>query len=364
MKKLGFGFMRLPLLDGNNQTSFDKKQIIEMVDTFIENGFTYFDTAYVYHNGESETLLKEVLVDRYPRDKFLLATKLPTFSLKEESDLQRIFDEQLTKCGVDYFDYYLLHCLNKDNFATCNRLGAFEFATEQKKLGKIKKLGFSFHDSAEMLDEILAAQPEMEFVQLQINYLDWENDGVQARKCYEVAAKYGKEVIVMEPVKGGSLANVPPKASELFNKADADLSVASWAIRFAASLDKVITVLSGMSNIEQLNDNVSYMKDFKPLTEDEVKMCFEVAEIISNKDVIPCTACRYCVEGCPMSIPIPDIFGLKNKKVKNEISDDDFKSQYESMEGGKAGDCIGCGQCESHCPQHIDIINFLKTIAE
>ncbi len=364
MKKLGFGFMRLPLLDGNDQTSFDKKQICEMVDTFIEKGFTYFDTAYVYHNGVSESLLKEVLVERYPRDKFLLATKLPTFSLKEKADVKRIFEEQLEKCGVEYFDYYLLHCLNKDNFATCNRLDAFDFVVEQKKLGKIKKVGFSFHDSAEMLDEILTAHPEMEFVQLQINYLDWESYNVQSRKCYEVAVKHGKEIIVMEPVKGGALANVPAKAEELMKSSNSELSVASWAIRFAASLDNVIVVLSGMSNSCQLNDNVSYMEDFIPLTVDENKMCFEIAEIINNKDVISCTACRYCVEGCPMNISIPEIFALKNRKVKNEISEEDFKSSYENMDGGKAGDCIGCGQCEEHCPQHLDIINILKTITE
>lgn len=356
MKKLGFGFMRLPLLDGNDQKSFDKEQICKMTDSFMAQGFTYFDTAYMYHDGASESLVKEVLVGRHPRDSFLLATKLPTMFLKEKEDMERIWNEQLERTGAGYFDYYLLHCLDKGNYATATRLDAFDFVMKKKAEGKIRRVGFSYHDNAELLDEILTAHPEMEFVQLQINYLDWEDKNVQSRKCYEVARKHGKDIIIMEPVKGGTLANLPPKAAELLKSAEPEMSVPSWAIRFAASLDGVICVLSGMSNMQQLMDNTGYMKDFKPLNDEEVKLTFKAADIINGKNSIPCTACRYCVEGCPMNIPIPDIFRLSNSDSDNK------KEMYNELtkEQGKASDCIECGQCEGHCPQHLEIIKLLK----
>lgn len=361
MKKLGFGFMRLPLLDGNDQKSFDKEQICRMVDHFLAQGFTYFDTAYMYHDGHSERVIKEVLVDRHPRDSYMMATKLPTMMLKEKEDMERIFNEQLEKTGAGYFDYYLLHCLNKDNYATCNRLGAFEFAQQKKADGTIRRLGFSYHDNAELLDEILTAHPEMEFVQLQINYLDWEDGGVQSRKCFEVARKHGKDIIVMEPVKGGTLANLPAKAEELLKAKEPAMSAASWAVRFAASCEGVICVLSGMSNMQQLEDNTGYMAEFKPLTAEETALCFKAADIINGKVAIPCTACRYCVEGCPMNIPIPEYFALFNKG-----SGEEQKKEYAelSAKGGKASDCIACGQCEGHCPQHIGIIEQLKSVAK
>ncbi len=367
MKKLGFGCMRLPLLNGNDHKSFDKEQIFKMVDTYMEKGFTYFDTAYMYHAGASENMVKEAVVDRYPRDSFQLATKLPTMMLKEEEDSPRIFAEQLQKCGVQFFDYYLLHCLTKDNYEICNRLGVFEFANEKKREGAIKKLGFSYHDNAQLLDEILTAHPEMEFVQLQINYLDWENDWVQSRKCYEVAVKHGKDVIVMEPVKGGALADVPKRAEVLLKEKEPQMSVASWAIRFAASLDKVFMVLSGMSNIDQLNDNTSYMEDFKPLTKEETELCFKVADIINATISVPCTACRYCVDDCPMTIAIPEYFALLNAQQRG---DDETaiqkKKEYDELitSYGAASSCIGCKQCEEHCPQHIDITKFLGIVAE
>ncbi len=360
MKKLGFGLMRLPLLDGNDQKSFDKEQICLMVDSFLEQGFTYFDTAYMYHDGASENVIKEVLVDRYPRDSFMLATKLPTMSLNEVEDMERIFNEQLQKTGAGYFDYYLLHCLTKDYYATATRLGAFDFVMKKKQEGKVGRIGFSYHDNAELLDEILTAHPEVEFVQLQINYLDWEDNGVQSRKCYEVARKHGKDIIVMEPVKGGTLANLPPRAEKLLRDKEPQMSAASWAVRFAASCEGVILVLSGMSNIQQLTDNTGYMADFKPLTEEETKLVFRAADIINSAVSIPCTSCRYCVEGCPMNIPIPEYFALYNAEKQGEAKD-----SYENVGKGlgKASDCIACGQCEGHCPQHLEIIKFLRDVA-
>lgn len=367
MKKLGFGLMRLPLLDGNDHKSFDKEQIFKMVDSFMEKGFTYFDTAYMYHAGASENMVKEAVVDRYPRDSFQLATKLPTMMLKEVEDSPRIFNEQLEKCGVKYFDYYLLHCLTKDNYEICNRLGVFQFALQKKEEGFIKKLGFSYHDNAELLDEILTAHPEMEFVQLQINYLDWENDWVQSRKCYEVAVKHNKDVIVMEPVKGGALADVPKRAEVLLKEKEPDMSVASWAVRYAASLDKVFMVLSGMSNIDQLNDNIGYMDNFKPLTENEIALCFKVADVINSTISVPCTACRYCVDDCPMTIAIPEYFALLNAQQRgDDQTATEKKKEYEEIitNHGAASSCIGCKQCEEHCPQHIDITKFLGIVAE
>ncbi|MCD7741465.1 MAG: aldo/keto reductase [Ruminococcus sp.] len=358
--------MRLPLLDGSDQKSFDKEQLCKMVDTFLERGFTYFDTAYMYHEGYSERVIKEVLVERHKRDEYTLATKLPTMMLKEANDMERIFNEQLDRTGVDYFDYYLLHCLNKDNYATSERLGAFEFVSDKKAQGKVKCMGFSFHDTPELLDQILTEHPETEFVQLQINYLDWESESVQSRRCYEIARKHGKKIVIMEPVKGGALANVPPKAEKLLKDSLPNMSVSSWAIRFAAGLDDVMTVLSGMSNKQQLLDNTDYMQDFKPLSESEIQKCMMVADIINDMNNVPCTACRYCVEGCPMNIAIPEYFAMYNSAKKESWGIDKQKKDYSELNNtrGKASDCVECGQCEEHCPQHINIIERLKVVAE
>lgn len=305
MKKLGFGMMRLPLLDEKDPKKIDFEQTCKMVDSFLEQGFTYIDTAYMYHDYESERMVKKALVDRHPRESYQLATKLPTMMIKTKEDQERIFNEQLEKCGVEYFDYYLMHCLNKENYATVQKLESFSFALQKKAEGKIKKIGFSFHDNAELLEKILKEHPEVEFVQIQLNYLDWENENVQSGRCYEICEKYDKPVIVMEPVKGGTLAKVPERAKQLMQEYNKDATPASWAVRYAASQKNVFMVLSGMSNMEQLLDNTSYMKDFIPLNQEEREILEKVTEIINSNVEVPCTGCQYCVEGCPKKIPIP-----------------------------------------------------------
>lgn len=365
-KKLGFGLMRMPLIDPNKPKTVDINHVCQMVDTFLERGFTYFDTAYMYHSFKSEKITKEVLVDRHPRDSYTLTTKLPIMFLKSEEDNQRIFDEQLEKCGVDYFDYYLLHNLGVDHYDMAKRFKSFEFVSKLKAEGKVKHIGFSFHDSAELLDEILTEHPEMEFVQLQINYIDWENESIQSRKCYEIARKHNKPVIVMEPIKGGSLIDIPKEAQEILKNDQPNMSMASWAIRFAASHEGIMMVLSGMSSLEQLIDNTSYMSDFKAMTDHEFKLIDDVVEIIKKSIAIPCTGCQYCVDGCPKHIPIPKYFTLYNadkQSLNKGFSTQQMYYENTAATHGKASDCIGCKQCEKSCPQHLPIVEHLKTIA-
>ena len=366
MKKLGFGMMRLPLLNEEDKKSIDKKTVCQMVDTFMERGFTYFDTAYMYHEYESERAMKDVLVTRKDRDSYTLASKLPVMQLKEKEDMERIFNEQREKCGVEYFDYYLLHALDAEHYKTVRRLDCFGFAMQKKAEGKVKHVGFSFHDSAEVLDQILTEHPEAEFVQLQLNYLDWEDEKVQSRKCYETAVKHGKKVVVMEPVKGGTLAKLPKKAEDVLKALHPDWSAASWAIRFVASLENVMVVLSGMSTPEQMDDNTAYMKKFEPLTEKEKQVLLgEVVDSIHEAAKIPCTACRYCVEGCPMNIAIPEYFALYNDEITDKGNPEHAKRYAElTKEHGKASDCVECGQCEGACPQHLPAITWLKKVAE
>ena len=368
MKKLGFGMMRLPMPDAKVQDRVDMPQVCSMVDTFMERGFTYFDTAYMYHGGQSEHVVREAVVERHPRESFTVADKMPVMRLKDSTaeEQAQIFDEQLQKCGVEYFDYYLLHNLNRNDYPTAQRLNTFEFLLGKKAEGKIRHLGFSFHDKADILDQILTDHPEVEFVQLQLNYLDWEDERVQSRKCYEVVVKHGKKVVVMEPVKGGRLANVPREVEEMMKAAHPDWTPASWAIRFAASLEHVMMVLSGMSNTEQLLDNTSYMQNFSPLTAEEVKLLEKAAEIISAMPAIPCTACRYCVDGCPRDIQIPDFFMLYNEdQMILRQGGSANKEQYRKIaEGhGFASACVDCKQCESACPQHLNVTNFLQRVA-
>ena len=360
IKKLGFGLMRLPM----NGDEIDMDQTKKMVDTFMSKGFTYFDTAYVYIGGKSEVALKEAVVDRYPRDSFQCATKLPLWDQKSREELQEILDTSLQRAGLEYYDFYLLHAMSAERAQKADELRAWDFMKQVKAQGKAKHIGFSFHDSAEALEDILKNHPEMEFVQLQINYADWESDSVQSRKCYEVARKYNKPVIIMEPVKGGSLATMTPEVQKLFKDANPDASIPSWAIRYCASLEGIITVLSGMSNEEQLNDNVSYMEDFQPLTDSERQVVAKAVEILNNTPTIPCTACKYCVDGCPQKINIPGVFSaMNNFTLYNNLPGAKGSYQNAVKDGGKAGDCIQCGNCEAHCPQHIQIIEELKKAA-
>lgn len=364
MKKLGFGTMRMPLNTPDCPTDVDLAQVCRMVDSFLEQGFTYFDTAYMYHKYESERVVKKALVDRYPRDRYVLADKLPLSHLKQESDMARFFEEQLEKCGVEYFDYYLLHNVSRAYYEAAEKFGAFRFAAQKKAEGKIRKLGFSFHADAELLEQILQAHPEVEFVQLQLNYIDWDSLSIQSRMCYEICRKYGKEVIVMEPVKGGILANVPEAAAQLMHRHAPEMSPASWAIRFAASLDGVIMVLSGMSTMEQLLDNTSYMKDFRPLDETEQEIVRQVTNIINSSIAVACTGCQYCVEGCPKSIPIPRYFALYNqyKLFADGSNSKGYYANYKTTHG-LAKDCISCRKCETICPQHLNISGLMKDVS-
>ena len=367
MKKLGFGFMRLPLIDKDDATSVDMDLLCKMVDKFMERGFTYFDTAYVYHKQQSEIYLKKALVERYPRDSFTIATKLPLPKVNCEEDNRKIFEEELEKCGVDYFDYYLLHAMNSERFEKAKKMHSFEFIKEMKAQGKIRHIGFSFHDSAELLEKMLIEWPETEFVQLQINYLDWLNPSIQAKACYDVAVKYNKPVIVMEPVKGGSLVNIPEEAQKLMKDYAPDASIPSWAIRYAATPENVFMVLSGMSNMEHVEDNTSFMENFVPFCDEEYKITDKVVDIIHQSIAIPCTACQYCVDGCPKHIPIPKFFALYNAEL--QALNKGFSTQqtyYTNMTAymAKASDCIACGQCERACPQHISIIDELIKVSE
>ena len=357
--KLGFGLMRLP----TNENGHDVEQVKKMVDLFIEAGFTYFDTAFVY--GHSEETTSEALVKRYPRNAYTLATKMNAQAFNEEDKTKAEFETSLKRTGAGYFDYYLLHAIMENNYQMYNDFGIWEFAKEKKEQGLIKYLGFSFHDGPQLLDRILTEHPEVDFVQLQINYEDWENPAITSRANYEVARKHGKSIVVMEPIKGGSLANPPEKVKELFDKYNPNMSYASWAIRFAASLDGVITVLSGMSNLQQMEDNLSYMKNFMPLNEEEQHIIQEAQRIIGNSSTIPCTACHYCTDGCPMNIHIPEIFKAANKHLGNGLMADAKKAYDEATkEGSLASECIDCKQCEGVCPQHLEITNLLAKCAK
>ena len=367
MQKFGFGLMRLPTVDGQ-YTQIDIPAFQEMADAFIKAGGTYFDTAWPYHGGNSERAFKEVVVKRYPRDSFTITDKMPMYAVNTTDDLPKIFNEQLERCGVEYFDYYWLHALGSGNYEKAQQTNAFDFIARMKAEGKIKHIGFSFHDDAGLLERILTDHPEVEYVQIQLNYLDWDDPTVQSGKCYEVCRKHGKPVMVMEPIKGGSLASIPEEADQILKEQRPELSTASWAIRFAASQENVKIVLSGMSNMEQMKDNLSYMKDFQPLNEAENTALQKATEIIRASIAVPCTACRYCVSEakCPKNIAIPDVFAIYNNLKRfsgpqGMVAATYYANLTESH--GKAGDCIGSGQCEKHCPQHLPIRDYLRQVS-
>ena len=359
-KNFGFGCMRLPM----NGEEVDLEQTKKMVDTFIEQGFNYFDTAHGYIQGKSEKALKECLTSRYPRDKYILTDKLTANFFKKEEDIRPLFESQLEICGVDYFDFYLMHAQGAGNYAHFKECHAYETAFELKKEGKVRHVGISFHDKPEVLEQILTEYPEVEVVQIQFNYVDYDDPAVQSRACYEVCRKHNKPVIVMEPVKGGNLVNLPEDAKAVLDELYGG-SPASYAIRFAAGFPGMMMVLSGMSSMEQMNDNLSYMKDFQPINEAELAAVKKVQEIFKSKNLIPCTACRYCIDGCPKHISIPDLFAIMNtKQIYHDWNADYYYNVVHTAPGRKASDCLKCGKCEKVCPQHLQIRNLLEDVAK
>ena len=358
----GFGCMRLPM----KGSEVDIEQFKEMTDYFLENGFNYFDTAHGYIDGKSEKAIKVALTDRYPRDKYLLTDKLTEPYFSKEEDIRPFFQSQLDACGVEYFDFYLMHAQNAGNFEHFKKCRAYETAFELKKEGKIRHVGLSFHDKAPVLDKILTTYPEIDIVQIQFNYVDYEDSPAESRKVYEVARKHGKPIIVMEPVKGGSLVNLPDEAQKVFDDLGSGLSNASYALRFATGFDGIRVVLSGMSNMDQMKDNVSFMKDFKPLTDEEMGAVAKVTALYKNLKMIPCTACHYCVEEnhCPMDIMIPELFAcLNTKRVFNDWGQFHQYNNVLTVNNGKASACIECGGCEAVCPQQLEIRALLKEVA-
>lgn len=359
-KKLGFGCMRLPM----NNNEVDYNEFNKMIDYYMEQGFNYFDTAHGYLNGKSETAIRDCLSSRYPRENFVLTNKLtkPYFNRKEE--IRPFFENQLQWTGVEYFDYYLMHAQDRDTYEHFQKCQAYEVAQELKKEGKIKHIGISFHDTADVLEKILTEHPEIEIVQIQFNYIDFKSPSVQSEKVYHICRKFNKPVLVMEPVKGGGLIRLPEDAKKVFDalNQDKNLSYASYAIRFAASFDGMFKVLSGMSNFEQLKDNVSYMKEFEPLKEEEFKAIDEVVSILNKLGGIPCTGCRYCVDGCPMKISIPDLFACYNAKKQFGDWNSDYYYSVHTKTNGKASECIKCGKCEAICPQHLKVRDLLEDV--
>ena len=359
-KNFGFGCMRLPM----NGDQVDIAETTRMVDEFLAQGFNYFDTAHGYIGGKSELALKECLTSRYPREAYSLTDKLTDSYFKTEADIRPFFESQLEACGVDYFDFYLMHAQNADNFKKFKACRAYETAFALKAEGRIRHVGLSFHDRAEVLDQILTEYPQIEVVQIQFNYLDYDDIAVQSRKCYEVCRKHGKPVLVMEPVKGGSLVNLPEEAKKVLDDLHGG-SPASYAIRFAAGFPGMMMVLSGMSDLEQMKDNLSYMRDFKPLNETELAAVNKVQEIFHKMNMIPCTACRYCVEGCPKQISIPDLFAIMNiKQLHHDWNADYYYEEVHTAPGRRASDCLKCGKCEKICPQHLPVRKLLEEVAK
>lgn len=358
-KNFGFGCMRLPMVDGQ----VDLDHFSRMVDTFLEAGFNYFDTAHGYIDGKSETAIRACLTSRHPRESYILTNKLTETFFQTEEDIRPCFQAQLDACGVEYFDFYLMHCQTRENFDHFQKCHAYETAFRLKEEGKVRHVGLSFHDDAEFLDHILTTYPQVEVVQLQFNYIDYENPNVQSRACLEVCRKHQKPVIVMEPVKGGSLIRLPEAAQTIFDQLHGG-SNASYAIRFAASFDGIVMVLSGMGDMDMMNDNISYMKDFIPLTEKELEAIREVCKIIQAQDRIDCTSCRYCTEVCPQNIAIPDLFACYNSVKQWNNWGAKWRFNRVQRDGGKIEDCLQCGACEHACPQHLPIRDLLQATAK
>ena len=357
-KNFGFGCMRLPLKDGK----VDYNEFSEMVDTFISNGFNYFDTAHMYVEGQSEGALKKCLTSRYSRESYILTDKLSTPYFNSQEEIRPFFESQLKECGVDYFDFYLMHAQNAELYAKYKRCRAYETALALKDEGKIKHFGISFHDKASVLEQILIEYPQIEVVQIQFNYVDYDNPAVESRKCYEICRKYHKPVIVMEPIRGGNLVNLPDQAKDIFNSLN-NGSYASYALRFAAGFDGIFMVLSGMSNMAQMKDNISFMKNFKPLSDREKEAVAKVCGIFQSQNLIPCTACRYCTDGCPKHILIPDLFACLNaKKMFHDWNADYYYQEVYTVHNGKASECIKCGKCEKACPQHLETRKLLESV--
>lgn len=364
MNKTGFGFLRLPVTVPDDAQSIDTVQVCQMIDEYLAAGGRYFDTAYTYLGGVSETTLRDCLVKRYPRDAYILCDKLPTSKLTCKEDCQRYFDEQVARCGMSDFDIFMLHWLNAEYYEKAVEYEAFEFIQDLKQRGIVKKTGFSFHDTAGVLDRILTEHPEIDCVLMQINYLDWDSEFIQSRLCYETCVKHGKEILVMEPVKGGSLAQLPEEAEAVFRALRPDDEPARWALRFVQSLPHVKACLSGMSSLSQIRQNMSHLE---PLSEEELAACAQVAEILNGSIAIPCTACSYCTAGCPKNIPIPQYFRMYNEYSRCTKEDWKIQPAYVQMAQrgfGKASDCIGCGKCEKMCPQKIQIRHWLKETAD
>lgn len=362
MPKIGFGLMRLPEKDG----AIDIEQVSQMADAYMEAGFNYFDTAYVYHGGNSEKVVKEAIVKRFPRESFTVATKLPAWFLHSPEDRDKVFEEQLDRCGVDYFDYYLLHSLEDgNNYDTYEKYDCFDWGIKKRDEGKIRHFGFSFHGTPELLVQVLDKHPEIEFVQIQLNYADWDNKIVHSGELYEILRDRNIPMIIMEPAKGGKLANLDDECAEILKAIRPDKSIASWAFRYVGSLPGIATILSGMSTPEQMEDNINTFKDFEPLSEEELAAIDKVKEIMNRVELAGCTSCKYCVEGCPMGISIPDVISAVNTKRKFP---GDMRPQffYNGLVDrySHASDCIACGQCEGVCPQHLPIIDLMKEAVE
>ena len=360
MGKFGFGCMRLPMINGE----VDMPQFCEMVDAFLSSGLNYFDTAHGYLDGKSELALRKGLTSRYPRNKYILTNKLSTHFFTREDQIRPLFEEQLRACGVEYFDFYLMHAQDKANFVKYKKCQAYETALELKKEGKVRHFGISFHDRADVLDRILTEYPQIEAVQIQFNYVDYEDPSVESRKVYETALKYGKPVIVMEPVKGGSLVNLPEEAQQVFDALRGG-SNASFALRFAAGFDNMMMVLSGMSTIGQMQENISFMADPEKLNDEETAAVNRVREIFTSLNMIPCTACHYCVldNDCPKDILIPELFSCYNLKTTFQSWNQDYYYTINTRGHGKASDCLKCGKCEKICPQHLPIRKLLEQVA-